>query len=219
MFYSDLAANKLPQWMFITPNMTSDGHDTSVTTAGVWTRNFLDPLLSNQNFTKDTLVLVTFDENHTYTQQNRVVGILLGGAVPAELVGTTDSNFYNHYSELSTVEANWGLNTLGRWDVGANVFNLVAQKSGDVLRSWSAATGTNPTAFFNESFAGAFSDSAKKQIPSPNITAVSPGPNARTVLPSIVSAWSRVFNRSGSTYYNAGVEIPDGLRPPVGWAA
>lgn len=58
-FYSDLEANKLPQWMFITPNMTSDGHDTSVTTAGTWTRNFLEPLLSNKHFMDNTLVLVT----------------------------------------------------------------------------------------------------------------------------------------------------------------
>jgi len=27
LFYEDLEADKLPQWMFITPNMTSDGHD------------------------------------------------------------------------------------------------------------------------------------------------------------------------------------------------
>ena len=26
MFYEDLKANTLPQWMFITPNMTSDAH-------------------------------------------------------------------------------------------------------------------------------------------------------------------------------------------------
>ncbi len=34
MFYEDLAANRLPRWMFITPNMTSDAHDSSVTVAG-----------------------------------------------------------------------------------------------------------------------------------------------------------------------------------------
>jgi hypothetical protein len=33
LFYEDLAAKKLPQWMFITPNMTDDGHDSSVTVA------------------------------------------------------------------------------------------------------------------------------------------------------------------------------------------
>src|ERR1700730_3836416 len=72
LFYSDLKANTLPQWMFITPNMSSsspsssfcsplmysanDGHDTSVTTAGAFAKNFLTPLLSNQNFMKNTLI-------------------------------------------------------------------------------------------------------------------------------------------------------------------
>jgi acid phosphatase len=35
-FTTDLNAGTLPQWMFITPNMTSDGHDTTVTVAGTW---------------------------------------------------------------------------------------------------------------------------------------------------------------------------------------
>lgn len=64
-FYEDLENERLPQWSFITPNMTSDGHDTSVTTAGTWSKNFLQPLLSNDYFMQRTLVLLTFDENHT----------------------------------------------------------------------------------------------------------------------------------------------------------
>merc|ERR1739838_261250 len=124
MFEQDLANNKLPQWMFITPNMTSDGHDSSVTVAGQFCHDFVTPLLNNPNFMKNTLVLITFDENHTYSLQNRVFSIILGDAVPARMVNTTDSNFYSHYSEIATVEANWGLSTLGRWDVGANVFSL-----------------------------------------------------------------------------------------------
>jgi acid phosphatase len=40
----------LPQWSFITPNMTNDGHDTSVTQAGEWTRSFVEPLLDNEYF-------------------------------------------------------------------------------------------------------------------------------------------------------------------------
>ena len=50
LFQEDLKNDKLPQWMFITPNMTSDGHDTTVTVAGAWTANFLQPLLNNKNF-------------------------------------------------------------------------------------------------------------------------------------------------------------------------
>ena len=87
--------------------MTSDGHDTSVTVAGVWLRAFLEPLLEDSCFLDNTLILITFDENETYTIQNRVFSILLGDAVPKHLVGTTDNSYYNHYSELATVEANW----------------------------------------------------------------------------------------------------------------
>lgn len=59
MFYEDLNNNALPQWLFITPNMTDDGHDSSVTVAGKWARDFLTPLLNNENFLKDTLVLLS----------------------------------------------------------------------------------------------------------------------------------------------------------------
>ena len=213
MFYEDLKTNKLPQWMFITPNMTDDGHDTSVTVAGTWTRNFVEPLLNDTRFMQNTTVLITFDENHTYTQQNRVLGILLGDAIPEDLIGTTDSNFYDHYSEIATVEANWGLNTLGRWDVGANVFSWVAEKVNEELRPWDAATNAaNPSVFLNQSFVGPFSDAQKGPLPVPNTNAEHYG---RTVLPKIRDTWNAVVN---STYYDSGVEIPDGLRPPKGWA-
>jgi acid phosphatase len=36
-----------------------------------------------------------------------VFSVLLGDAVPTELEGTADGNYYNHYSEISTIEANW----------------------------------------------------------------------------------------------------------------
>lgn len=55
LFYEDLANETLPQWMFITPNMTSDGHDTSVTVAGKWTRSFLEPLLNDTRFMNNTV--------------------------------------------------------------------------------------------------------------------------------------------------------------------
>jgi hypothetical protein len=45
--------------MFITPNMTDDGHDTSVTFAAQWVNNFITPLLNNPKFMKRTLVLIS----------------------------------------------------------------------------------------------------------------------------------------------------------------
>ncbi|CZR64177.1 related to phosphate-repressible acid phosphatase precursor [Phialocephala subalpina] len=122
MFDTDLANNQLPQWMFITPNMTNDGHDTSVTTAGNWARSFLTPLLSNSNFMQKTLVLLTFDETESYTSNNQVYSILLGDAIPASLRGTTNGTAFNHYSQMATVEKNWGLGNLSLGDATAASF-------------------------------------------------------------------------------------------------
>ena len=157
---------------------------------------------------QNTMVLITFDETETYTEQNRIMGILLGDAVPDNLIGTTDSNFYDHYSQISTVEANWGLHTLGRWDVGANVYSFVAAKTGDILRKWTSPAFSG--VFLNSSYPGLFnSKNNKVPLPVPNTALVY---NGRTVLPSIVSTWSQFQRKS---YYTSKVEIPDGAHPPV----
>ncbi|KAF1831511.1 phosphoesterase-domain-containing protein [Decorospora gaudefroyi] len=207
LFWEDLDAGVLPQWMFITPNMTSDGHDSTVTVAGSWTRNFLEPLLDNKDFLKNTLVMVTFDENHTYTRANRVVSILLGDAVPKHLVGTTDDSYYNHYSEISTVQANWGLKTLGRWDMGANVFKFVAEKTGDTVRTWSGKVPLS-NMFFNVSYAGKLNKkNSSVPWPVPNTKAVHAG---RAVLPAVVDTWGKQVDQSA---YTTALEIPDGMHP------
>ncbi|ROV98089.1 hypothetical protein VMCG_06961 [Cytospora schulzeri] len=125
MFYEELANNTLPQWMWITPNMTSIGHDSSVTVAGEWARNFIEPLLSNENFNIDrTLVVITWDECENYLIENRVLAMLLGSAVPDDLVGTTNSTEFSHYSLSKTAEENWSLGSLGKGDVDANSLAL-----------------------------------------------------------------------------------------------
>lgn len=213
MFYEDLKNDALPQWMFITPNMTSDAHDSDIQTAGTWTRSFLEPLLNDKKFMKNTLVLVTFDENETYSIQNRILGILLGDAVPKELAGTTDSNFYNHYSEIATVEANWDLHTLGRFDVGANVFQLVADKTGDQIRTWS---GELSQRYFNFSYAGVFnSHGGNRRYPAPNLSSCGGKTHNRTILPAIKELWK---GSTAPVYYTPKLEIPDGLNPPSGFA-
>ncbi|KAF7859612.1 hypothetical protein EAF04_008691 [Stromatinia cepivora] len=204
MFASDLAENKLPQWCFITPNMTSDGHDSSVTVAGKWLQEFLGPLLDDPHFMNNTLVFITFDENEIYTRQNRVFSVILGDAVPEELINTTDSNYYNHYSQLATVEANWDLHTLGRFDVGANVFSFVANYTGDQLRSWAADDLQHR--FFNYSYPGFLAAEvgwAPQPVPNTELVV-----NNRTVLPSIRKYWE---GKDKDTPYQGQLEIPDGL--------
>lgn len=121
-FAADVNASALPQWMFVTPNMLDDGHDTSIDYAASWLQYWLVPLLKNSNFNDNgTLVVLTFDENESYTENNCVLTLLLGGAIPESAWGTTDSTYYTHYSLLSTVQANWGLQSLGRGDTNKYV--------------------------------------------------------------------------------------------------
>lgn len=209
-FHRDLNANRLPQWMFITPNMWNDGHNSDVGVAGQWATGFLQPLLQNPNFNNNrTLVLITWDETETYSGPNHIFAMLLGSAVPEELVGTQDDSFYNHYSEISSISANWDLPTLGRWDVGANVFKLVGDKTGDTIRSWS-----QPQYFYNQSYDGHFAKNGEgKAIPKPNLM-LSPNAAGRPILQSIIDTWSE---SEAPTYYIDSIEAADGLNPPEGY--
>lgn len=131
-FETDLSDKKLPQWAFITPNMTNDAHDTNITFGAKWERSWMSTLLKDEYFMNNTVVLLTFDEDKTYPKGNRIFSILVGGAIPDHLKGTKDDTFYTHYSSIASVSANWGLPSLGRWDCGANIFQMVANKTGYV---------------------------------------------------------------------------------------
>jgi acid phosphatase len=189
-FDADLKAQKLPQWSFVTPNMTNDGHDTSVTVAGSWARNWLTPLLNNSYFMENTLVLLTFDETETYTTRNVVYSLLLGGAVPKELHGTTDDTFYNHYSAISSVSVNWGLPSLGRWDCEANVFETVANAT-----KYENFIVNTTNLYFNYSYPGPLSDGEYNPVwPVPDTSATCA--SGKGVLPSIATTWGK----SNGTY-------------------
>jgi acid phosphatase len=128
VFWADAEAGNLPQYSFLTPNILNDGHDTTLEYAAKWTDAFLTRLYKCD--LTDTLVILTYDESATYEKPNQIVTLLLGGAVPQQLKGTMDDMFYTHYSKIATLENNWDLPNLGRYDVGANVFQFVADKTG-----------------------------------------------------------------------------------------
>ncbi|KAI9462666.1 phosphoesterase family-domain-containing protein [Russula earlei] len=153
-FAADVNASALPQWVIVTPNMLNDGRNTSIDYSAQWLEYWLVPLLNDTNFNDNsTLIVLTFDENESDNENNCVLTLLLGGAVPQSLRGTTDLTYYTHYSLLSTIEANWGLGSLGRGDTNktlSNVFSFVAEATGytnvnvssnDILTN---ATGTIP---------------------------------------------------------------------------
>lgn len=183
-FAVDVGNNSLSQWIFITPNLRNDAHDTNVGYAASWLSYWLLPLLNDPNFnTNKTLILLTFDENETYTIGNSVYSLLLGGVIPQAMKNTTDSTFYTHYSAISTVENNWDLGNLGRQDTNktlANVFNLVAS-----VTSYHNNNLTNSSSF----------------LPQLNITGTIPGPlNPNYFVPYLAPNTNSTGGGSGKTF-------------------
>jgi phospholipase C len=115
----DAATGNLPQYMFFAPDLNDDGHDTGVKYSANWLKNFLPTLEQNSAISKDTLIIITFDEG-TNGSNNQIYTLLLGQMVKA---GATNSTRYDHYSLLRTVEDNFGLPTLGREDAKAKAFS------------------------------------------------------------------------------------------------
>ncbi|GMM45657.1 hypothetical protein DAPK24_022320 [Pichia kluyveri] len=185
-FEKDLKDEKLPQYMIITPNMTNDAHDTNIKVAGKWTRDFVTPLLENEYFMNNTLVLITFDENETYAEQNTVFSILLGGVIDDELKGTTDSTFYDHYSQIASAEVNWDLYNLGRNDVTANIWKSLADAEGLTNKDVDTKFMVN-----NETYHGYLFDE-KIALPAPNISATNIA--GKGILPAISSVWADEYS-------------------------
>jgi phosphatidylinositol-3-phosphatase len=100
---ADLAAQALPDFALVVPNLCNSMHDCSVATGDRWLARMLPPLLT----LPETVVFVVFDEG---SRGNRLPSLALGTAVrPASRVtARTD-----HYSLLRTIETAWRLPLLG----------------------------------------------------------------------------------------------------------
>ncbi|KAJ7818640.1 hypothetical protein B0H13DRAFT_2455004 [Mycena leptocephala] len=94
-------------------HVSNDAHDTTIDFAASFLEYWFLPLLTDPHVNDDdTLILLTFDETETYTIQNNVFAVVLGGAIPLKLRGTTDETMYTHHSTLSTVQEDWGLTVI-----------------------------------------------------------------------------------------------------------
>jgi acid phosphatase len=188
----------------MSPDMLNDGHNTTLEYATKWSESFLTPLLTNKDFMEKTLVLLTYDESATYSLPNKIVSILLGGAIPEDKKGTNDDTLYTHYSIISTLENNWELPCLGRYDVGANVFNLVARKTGYLNHPPANVAVVNNSL----SYGGALSnDPAMYQpIPPPNLTLM--GAGGKPVVSNVRHNWGA--KKDEPTPYDGSGRVDDG---------
>ncbi|KAI1186403.1 phosphoesterase family-domain-containing protein [Nemania serpens] len=209
-FQTDFAAGVVPQFVMMSPNMLNDGHNTTLDYATNWVREFLKPLLTDGAFAEKTLVQLTYDEAEDYSQPNRIVSLLLGNAIPQKLKGSTDDTFYTHFSILSTLENNWKLPNLGRFDVGANVFQFVADVTGYANHDPPKVASVNNSV----SYPGPLNRNHSTKLtlfPPPNLKLT--GAGGEPVLKAIAQTW-----KSGgklNTPYDGSGKVYDGADLPV----
>jgi phosphatidylinositol-3-phosphatase len=115
----DFAADSLPNYTFITPNLCNDAHDCDIATADRWLQNLMGQLQPKLDSTgQPYLIIITWDEGQG---DHSCCGLpaKAGGRVATILVSPQaknnyqDSTPYSHYSLLKTIAAAWHLTYLG----------------------------------------------------------------------------------------------------------
>ena len=116
---TDIAANSLPNFMFIKPNICNDSHDCSLDVSDAWLTNLLGYLIPALDATGQSyFVAMLFEEgqgSHTCCGLPEPGG----GRVPVVIYspqvknGFEDPTPYTHYSLLKTISEAWGLQYLG----------------------------------------------------------------------------------------------------------
>lgn len=208
-FKRDFAAGTVPQFVMMSPDMLNDGHNTTLNYATKWAHEFLMPLITDKAFAEKTVIQLTYDETATYGKPNRIVSLLLGNGIPKSKEGTEDNTFYTHYSILSTVENNWELPHLGRYDVGANVFNFVAERTDYVNKD----PPNLSTVENSVSYPGILNNETANRIavPPPNLSLT--GAGGQPILDSIRYKW-KSFATEKTPYDGSGATF-DGVNKPI----
>jgi hypothetical protein len=114
----DLAANTLPDFALITPDLCNDMHDCSVGTGDIWIREWLRAIVTSKAYRAGgTAVFVTWDEDDR-SHANHIATIVVS---PYTAAGTKSGAALTHYSLLKTTEQMLGLGFLAHaGDAGTN---------------------------------------------------------------------------------------------------
>jgi hypothetical protein len=115
----DLAANQLPNYAFVMPNLCHSGHDCSLTVGDRWLSQVIQELQTSQALGQSYLIFITFDESSSDDSSCCGLPAEAGGRVPAILIspqaksGYKDETPLSHYSLLKTILSSWKLPELG----------------------------------------------------------------------------------------------------------
>ena len=112
----------LPNYVWLTPNDSDNMHSSSITIGDSYLAALVPLILSSRMFsTQNAAMFIVFDEGNDFcptgnSKSDCVVAEWAGPAVKKAYSSTTS---YNHYSYLSTLEANWNLASLTANDASA----------------------------------------------------------------------------------------------------
>lgn len=121
-FVADARAHRLPRFSLVVPDLRHDGHDAPMAVADAWLQENLGPLLDDPAFRRDTVLIVTFDENgepapYLRQRDNLVYAAFWGDAVRPGTFATP----YTHYDLLRTLETMLGAQPMAEGDRAARV--------------------------------------------------------------------------------------------------
>jgi hypothetical protein len=110
-FATDLAANNIPNYSFITPNGCNDAHDCGLDVADNWLQTNIDPLIKSAQFQKDGLLVIAFDESGSDNTNGggRVVAVIIS---PFAKAGFKSTTLYQHESVLRLMLEGLGVKVL-----------------------------------------------------------------------------------------------------------
>ena len=109
-FDVDLAANALPRYVFITPNLDDDMHDGSIQQGDTWAANEIPKILNSPAFTNGGVLFLLWDEGSgTFSPGDDPPFIAIS---PNAKPGYTSHVAYDTSSYLKTVQAILGLQPL-----------------------------------------------------------------------------------------------------------
>ena len=138
---ADLAAGRLPRFVFVTPNQDHDMHGagqggddaTLIRTADDWLGALYGKLAGSSAWREDTRLVVTWDEAGGGSRDGCCGGLAAGGHIPTIVAGPRvrpgrDGATYDHYGLLRSVEAAFGLPFLTHaGDPGATTIPAIAR--------------------------------------------------------------------------------------------
>jgi acid phosphatase len=109
-FVNDLGAGTY-KYMWITPDLNDDGHDTDLKTVDGWLMKWIPMITASQAYQNNGVIFLTWDEGSGFINNDSVPMIIMSPKI--KQAGYTSATAYTHANFLATVEDIFGAPRLG----------------------------------------------------------------------------------------------------------